>query len=292
MNFRILNYFLTVVHEKNITKAAEVLHITQPTLSRQLMQLEEELGVKLFDRSQHKFALTPSGQFLVQRAQEILDMVEKTTLDIQEQEENLSGNIILGAGEYYSTQVLAQIIGAFQKQYPAVTFELFTSTADMLLAKMEKGLIDAAILQAPVDTTNYDYIHLQEKETWGVLMRKDVPLAKKIAIKASDLSGLPIVLPVRLQVRSEIFNWLSGDIANMHFVGSCNLLANTAVLVEQNNYYAITIRPPLMNENRFVFRPLQPLLSGEILLVWRRSRQQSLTLQKFIDFAKCFLSIE
>lgn len=292
MNFRILNYFLTVVHEKNITRAAEVLHITQPTLSRQLMQLEEELGVKLFDRSQHKFALTPSGQFLVQRAQEILAMVEKTTLDIQEQEENLSGTIAIGAGEYYSTQTLAKIIGAFQKEYPAVSFDLFTGTADVLLAKLEKGLLDAAILQAPIDTTNYAHIRLREKETWGVLMRKDVPLAKKIAIKASDLSGLPIVLPVRLQVRSEIFNWLSGDIANMHFVGSCNLLANTAVLVEQNNCYALTIQPPLMNENRFVFRPLQPLLTSEILLVWRRDRQQSLTQQKFIEFAKCFLSIE
>ena len=101
--------------QKNITKAAEVLHITQPTLSRQLMQLEEDLGTKLFDRSQHKFALTPSGQFLVQRAQEILDMVEKTTLDIQDQEQNLSGSIAFGAGEYYATQTLAQLIGAFQR---------------------------------------------------------------------------------------------------------------------------------------------------------------------------------
>lgn len=167
MNFRILNYFLTVAHEKNITKAAEVLHITQPTLSRQLMQLEEDLGTKLFDRSRHNFALTPSGQFLVQRAQEILDMVEKTTLDIQDQEQNLSGSIAFGAGEYYATQTLAQLIGAFQKQYPAVTFDLFTATADTLLEKMEKGLIDIAILQAPVDTTNYEYIHLQKKGNLG-----------------------------------------------------------------------------------------------------------------------------
>lgn len=104
------------------------------------MQLEEDLGTKLFDRSQHKFALTPSGQFLVQRAQEILDMVEKTTLDIQDQEQNLSGRIAFGAGEYYATQTLAQLIGAFQRQYPAVTFDLFTATADTLLEKWKKGL--------------------------------------------------------------------------------------------------------------------------------------------------------
>lgn len=292
MNFRILNYFLTVAHEKNITKAAEVLHITQPNLSRQLMQLETALGVKLFDRDKHKFALTPSGQFLVERAREIMNMVEKTTLDIQEQEHNLAGSIAMGAGEYQATEVLAKLIGGFQKQYAAVSFELFTSSSDLLHDKLDKGLLDVAILQAPVDTTNYDYLRLPIRETWCVLMRKDAPLATRKAIKACELCGLPVILPVRLQVRSEIFNWLSGDIAKMHFVGNCNLLANTAVLVEQNNYYAITIRPPLMNENRFVFRPLQPALSGDILLVWRRDRQQSHTLQKFIDFAKCFLSIE
>lgn len=292
MNLRILNYFLTVVHEKNITKAAEILHITQPTLSRQLMQLETELDVKLFDRSQHKFTLTPSGQFLVERAREILNMVEKTTLDIQEQEHNLTGSIAIGAGEYNATEVLAKLMGSFQKQYPAVNFELFTSSADLLHDKLDKGLLDIAILQAPIDTTNYDYLRLPIKETWCVLMRSDSPLAAKNAVTASDLSGLPIILPARLQARSEIFNWLSGDIAKMRFVGSCNLLANTAVLIEQNDYYGICVKMPILDEKRFAFRPLKPVLHSEILLVWRRDRQQSLAMQKFIEFAKCFLSME
>ena len=199
MNFRILNYFLTVAHEKNITKAAEILHITQPTLSRQLMQLETALGVKLFDRDKHKFALTPSGQFLVERAREILNMVEKTTLDIQEQEHNLAGSIAMGAGEYQATEVLAKLIGGFQKQYAAVSFELFTSSADLLQDKLDKGLLDVAILQAPVDTTNYDYLRLPIRETWCVLMRSDAPLASKNAITASDLSGLPIISPTGTQ---------------------------------------------------------------------------------------------
>lgn len=292
MNLRILKYFLTVVHEKNITKAAEILHITQPTLSRQLMQLETELNVKLFERNQHKLTLTPSGHFLVERAKEILSMVEKTALDIQEQEHNLTGNIAIGAGEYQATEILSNLIGGFQKQCPAVSFDLFTSSADLLHDKLDKGLLDTAILQAPVDTTNYDYLRLPLKETWCVLMRSDSPLAFKDAIAPSDLSGLPLILPARLQVRSEIFNWLSGDIAKMHFVGSCNLLANTAVLVEQNFYYGICVKLPLLDEKRFAFRPLKPALHSEILLVWRRDRQQSLAMQKFIEFAKCFLSIE
>lgn len=292
MNLRILKYFLTVVHEKNITKAAEILHITQPTLSRQLMQLETELNVRLFERNQHKLTLTPSGHFLVERAREILSMVEKTALDIQEQEHNLTGNIAIGAGEYQATEILSKLIGGFQKQYAAVSFDLFTSSADLLHDKLDNGLLDTAILQAPVDTTNYDYLRLPLKETWCVLMRSDSPLAFKEAVTASDLSGLPLILPARLQVRSEIFNWLSGDIAKMRFVGSCNLLANTAVLVEQNYYYGICVKLPLLDEKRFTFRPLKPALHSEILLVWRRDRQHSLAMQKFIEFAKCFLSIE
>ncbi len=292
MNFRILKYFLTVVREKNITKAAEILHITQPTLSRQLMQLEEELDVKLFDRSQHKFALTPAGQFLVQRAQEILDMVEKTTLDIHEQEVNLSGSITFGAGELQTITILAKIIKAFQGKYPQVSFDLFTATSDIIRDKTEKGLIDIALLQEPIDTENYDYVRLQEKEVWGILMRSDAELAVKKFIIPKDLEAKPIVLPTRLQVRSEIFNWLSGDIAKMHFVGSCNLLGNTAALVQQNNYYAITIQTPLTENHAFAFRPLQPALTSNVVLAWRRGKQQSLALQKFIEFAKCFLSIE
>ena len=158
--------------------------------------------------------------------------------------------------------------------------------------KLDKGLLDVAILQAPVDTTNYDYLRLPIRETWCVLMRSDAPLASKNAITASDLSGLPIILPARLQARSEIFNWLSGDITKMRFIGNSNLLANTAVFVEQCGYYGISVQMPLLDEKRFTYRPLTPALYSDILLVWRRDRQQSLALQKFLQFAKCFLSIE
>lgn len=138
MNFRILNYFLTVVREGSITKAADVLHITQPTLSRQLMQLEDELGVKLIDRSKHKLSLTTSGYFLAQRASDIIELVEKTAMDIKDQEENISGNICIGAGEINSVHLLSDIIHAFQQKYPNITFELFTGTSDLIHHKTEK----------------------------------------------------------------------------------------------------------------------------------------------------------
>lgn len=286
MNFRILHYFLTVAHEQSITKAAELLHITQPTLSRQLMQLEEDLGVRLFEREQHRLKLTTAGSFLQQRGQEIIDLVEKTSFDIQTQEYNLSGRIVVGAGEYNSVRTLARLISSFQERFPEVKFDIFTGTADVIADKMQKGLIDIAVLQAPVDTSSFAYIRLHEKEELGILMRVDSPLRALPSLRASDLAGVPLIMPTRLQIRSEVLNWLSGDLANMNFLGTCNLLANAAILVEETGCCALVIRAPLMDENRFTFRPLQPPLISDVLLAWRRDTQQSRVLQKFIEHSR------
>lgn len=290
MNLRILIYFLTVAREKNLTRAADILHITQPTLSRQLAQLEDELGVKLFDRSQRRLTLSTAGKFLQQRGQEIIELVDKTTLDIQEQEINLKGNICFGAGEIKSVQLLADIIGAFQRQNPQVTFDLFTDTSDMIKNKMEKGLIDIAILQEPIDMVNYDFIRLPSIETFGVLMRADNPLSHKETVTAADLHGQSVLLPTRLQVRSDIINWLSGSIARIHLAGTCHLLGNLAILTARNNYCAITIEPPSM-DSQLCFRPLFPPLESRVMLAWKRGAQHSITMQKFIEFARCFLGI-
>lgn len=291
MNFRILKYFLTVAREQNITKAADILHITQPTLSRQLKQLEDDLGAVLFERNQNKMLLTEEGSLLVHRAQEILELVEKTKKDLRDQETNLSGNISFGAGEYHTVEILADIIKAFQDKYPAVTFDIFTSTADLLKEKMEKGLLDISLLQAPIDITDYNFLLLQEKEEWGVLMPADSPLSAKEAITPEELSHLPIILPKRLSVRNEVFNWLSGNITNMRFVGTCNLKGNTAILVSRNSYYAFTIKPSLLDNRAIRFRPLNPPLRSAMFLAWRRGSRLSLTTQKFIEFAQCFLGI-
>lgn len=292
MNLRILNYFLTVAQEQNITRAADILHITQPTLSRQLMQLEEDLGVALFERSSKKINLTPAGSLLVHRAKEIFAMIEKTEQELKDQETNLSGNIIFGAGEYYTVEILADMIKAFQDKYPAVTFDVFTSTADLLKEKMEKGLIDIALLQAPIDITNYNFLLLPQEEEWGILMPADSQLSSKETITPEDLSHLPVMPPMRLSVRNKVFNWLSGNIANMKFVGTCNLKGNATVLVLRGRYYAFTIRPPILNTDLLCFRPLNPPLTSEMYLAWRRGSKFSLTAQKFIEFAQCFLGMK
>lgn len=292
MNLRILNYFLTVAQEQNITRAADILHITQPTLSRQLVQLEKDLGAALFERDTKKLKLTPAGNLLVHRGKEIIAMIEKTEQELKDQETNLSGNISFGAGEYRTVEVLADMIKAFQDKYPAVTFDIFTSTADVLKEKMEKGLIDISLLQAPVDITNYNFLLLPQAEQWGILMPADSPLSAKKAIAPEDLSHLPVMPPTRLSARNKVFNWLSGNVANMRFVGTCNLKGNAIIIVLRSGYYAFTIEPSVLNTDKLCFRPLDPPLVSEMYLAWRRGSNFSLTVQKFIEFASCFLGMK
>lgn len=292
MNLRILTYFLAVAREQNITKAADILHITQPTLSRQLMQLESELGVQLFERRQNKIILTPAGNLLVHRGKDILEMVEKTELEIKDTDTNLSGNICFGAGELNAIEVLADIINAFQQKYPAVTFDIFTNTTDIMQERMEKGLIDISLAVEPIDMVNYEFITLPKKEIMGIYMRADSPLAGKDKIAVTDLIGKPLLLPSRLQVRSQILNWLSGNIAQMNIVGTCNLVGNAVMLVERNDYYSVGVCYMPVLESRVCFRPLYPSLENRVFLTWRKGVNQSQTVKKFIQFAQCFLSME
>ena len=292
MNLHVLGYFLTVAREQNITKAAEILHITQPTLSRQLVQLEEELGVQLFDRTQRKLTLTPAGNLLVHRGKDIMEMVDKAETEIRDTDTNLNGNISFGAGELNAVNVLADIIAAFQKQYPGVTFDIFTNTTDIMQERMEKGLLDISLAVEPIDVTNYDYIEMPQKEIMGIYMRKDSPLAAKQKISIKDLEGMPLILPTRLQVRSQILNWLSGHIAQVRIVGTINLVSNKAMIVERNNCYGIGVFYPPVLDGNVCFRPMYPAVENRVYLTWRKGMPQSPTVQKFIQFAREYFRTE
>lgn len=210
MEIRVLRYFLTVVREEGINRAAEVLHITQPTLSRQLSQLEEEIGVKLFHRGARKITLTNEGILLRRRAEEILALVDRTEQELVEQDELVEGRIVIGGGELAAMQELPEIMGAFREKYPLVTFDIFTGNADLVKEQMEKGLIDIGVLLEPIDMEKFDFIRLKGKEQWVVLMRPDDPLAEKESIRAKDLENAPLILPRRTNVQNELVNWL-GD---------------------------------------------------------------------------------
>ena len=206
MELRLLEYFLTVVREENISKAAEVLHVTQPTLSRQMKELEDELGTTLFIRGK-RLTLTDAGVMLRRRAEEVVLLMQKIDSEFREQEE-ISGVVSVGSGGLKAAEILPELIGHFRERYPLVSFELHTGTADHVKERLEHGLLDFGILLEPVDIEKFDYLRLPAKETWGLLMSADHPLAREKSITRKQLKGQPLVVTSRTALRGEIEEWL------------------------------------------------------------------------------------
>ena len=194
MELRVLNYFLMAAREENITKAAQLLHVTQPTLSRQLMQLEEELGVKLFQRSNHCIVLTEEGMLLKRRAQELISLAEKTRQDLMQKDTELTGEISIGCGELQSVDFLAKLLARFQTENPLVQINIFSGNADSIKERIENGLLDMGLLPEPVDMTKYAFLHVPQRETWGVPVHKDSELAEKQAVSPPDLLNAPLMI--------------------------------------------------------------------------------------------------
>lgn len=293
MEIRVLRYFLTVVREESITKASEVLHITQPTLSRQLSQMEEEVGVKLFERGPRKITLTNEGILLRRRAEEILQLVDKTQKELIEQDELVEGKVSIGCGEIAAVQLLPELFKEFREKYPRVSFDIFTATADLVKEQMDKGLLDVGLLLEPVDMEKYDFIRLATKENWVVLMRPDDPLSQKDCVTAKDLSALPLILPRRMSVQSELASWFGDYYEGLNVVFTSNLSTNGAVMVSNGLAYSLVIEGavPFWNQTEIVYRPLSPVLTATSVLAWKRGQPFGLAATKFIEYAKCFLSM-
>ena len=293
MEIRVLRYFLAVVREEGINRAAEVLHITQPTLSRQLSQLEEEVGVKLFHRGAKKITLTNEGILLRRRAEEILALVDRTEQELTEQDELVEGRVVIGGGELAAMQELPEIIGSFREKYPLVTFDIFTGNADLVKEQMEKGLIDIGVLLEPIDMEKFDFIRLKGKEQWVVLMRPDDPLAEKGSISAKDLENAPLILPRRTNVQNELTNWLGDSFQESQVLFTSNLSTNAALMVQKRLAYSLVIEGsvPFWNQEKITFRPLSPQLTANSVLAWKKQQPFSLAATKFIEHMKCLLSI-
>lgn len=294
MEIRVLRYFLTVVQEESITRAAEVLHITQPTLSRQLAQLEDEVGARLFERGARKITLTNEGVFLRHRAEEILELVDCTERELALNREQTEGTVNVGCGELASVRVLAELFRNFQQMYPRVDFFLYTGSADLVKERMDKGLIDVGLLIEPVELERYEFVRLRGRERWGVLMRADAPLAAKKAVTAADLEGLPLIFPHRSSVRSELASWFGESYARARVVLTGNLRANNVAMVENGLGYALGIEDfhDLRDEGAVVRRPLSPELSTTVVLAWRRQQAFGDAAQKFIRYAREFLTAD
>lgn len=288
MELRVLKYFLMVAREENITRAAQLLHVTQPTLSRQLMQLEEELGVSLFRRSNHNIILTEDGMLLKRRAQEIVDLAEKTRRDLAQREKDIAGEISVGSGEAQSVACFGKILAAFREKHPLVRYQMFSGNADNIKDRIESGLLDMGLLMEPVDIGKYEFVRMPVREEWGVLVREDSPLAAQEAVTPGDLVGIPLMMSGRALVRNELANWFGDAYERLDILMSYNLLYNVAVLVQQGIGAALCLRLDSRYDHlRFV--PLSPRLEIGSVLAWKKNQIYSPATSAFIEFAKAYL---
>ena len=276
MEIRVLKYFLAVAREGSITGAANSLHLTQPTLTRQLQELEKELKQKLLVRGKHKITLTPEGMILRKRAEEIVDMVEKTEAEFLSISETISGDIYIGGGESDCMKHIAQIIKEIQDDYPEIKFHIFSGNAEDVTEKLDKGLLDFGVLIQPVDLSKYDNIPLPDKDIWGVVMRKDNPLAKKKYIELEDLKGVPLInsrqAMRKTAGRNEFIEWFEGEFENMNTVATINLVYNATVMVKAGIGCAVTLDKLVdtSQESLLCFRPLKPKLESGLDIVWKK----------------------
>lgn len=278
MEFRVIRYFLAVAREENITKAAEKLHLTQPTLSRQLRELEEELGTELFVRGKRRTTLTEAGILFKTRAEEIMSLEERTRNEFAHLGEAVAGDVYIGCGETEAMRDVIKALAPVLRQYTDVHLHLLRGNTRQSLDYMDKGLLDFALLCRSIPPENYHYIQLPYRDTWGLLMKKDNPLAEKPGIRAVDLRNEPVIVPAQLASNNEIQRWM-GDYSSLHVSATCNLAYNAAFLVEQGMGSMITYDGlvPCGTEFRpdLVFRPLIPALHCGNFFVWKKEHTLS-----------------
>ncbi|ATO45848.1 hypothetical protein C5L30_002344 [Companilactobacillus farciminis] len=285
MELRALNYFYVVANESNITKAAETLHVTQPTLSRQIKQLEDELGTKLFARGQHGITLTNDGRLLRHRAADILGLVEKTELEISRNDQFISGEIRLGCGELKSMNQLATSMSEFRHLYPEVSFHMHTGAASEIKDRLHQGLLDVGLLMNPTDLGDYNSLELNEQEKIGVLIAEDSPLANLDEIHAKDLENVPLIMMNQLMVRNSVINWLGDFYSSSNVVATYNLLYNAALLARTGAGVAFGLSLDSHFEG-VVFKPVAQEIKSKSFLVWEKQRQLSSTANAFIEHVR------
>ena len=269
MELRVLKYFLAVAREENITKAVALLHLTQPTLSRQLMQLEEELRVQLFRRSRYHIELTEDGMLLRRRAQELVDLAEKTTREFTMRETELMGEIAIGAGETRSMSFLSRAMVSFRERYPKVTFRIFSATADDVKERLDTGLLDMGLLTEPVDVGRYAFCRMKERDRWGVLVRLDSPLAGLDSVTPDDLEQVPLIISGRERVQRELANWFGDRWERLQIAASFNLILNAANMVRYGVGTALSFDLNFsFDDLRFI--PLSPTMDTGTVLVWKK----------------------
>lgn len=294
MELRVLNYFLAVAREQSISAAAESLHLSQPTLSTQLKALEQELGKQLLIRGtkgSRKVLLTEEGMILRKRAEEILSLVHRTENEITCAEETIVGDVYIGAGETDIVRCFARVAKQMQQRYPDIRFHISSGNAEYVIEYLDKGLIDFGLLFGGVDSQKYEAMPLSVRDRWGVLMRRDAPLAQKEAVTPQDLWDKPLIVSHQRSNDEVLSQWLQKEISKLHVVATYNLVFNASLLVDEGLGYALCL-DKLINTrgSSLCFRPLSPQLTAPASIVWKRYQVFSKAAEKFLQQLQALLS--
>ena len=284
MDIRVLQYFLAVAREESITRAAETLHMTQPPLSRQLKDLENEIGKQLLIRGSKKITLTEDGMLLRKRAEEIVALAEKTKAELSASEEIINGDVYIGSGETDAVSTIAEAAKDLQRRYPFIRYHIYSGDSQHVTERLDKGLIDFGLLVEPFDVAKYDYIRLPVKDIWGVLMPAECPLAQKKSVCAEDLWDKPLIISHQAAFGGELSAWLSKDLSQLNVAVFYDLLYNASKFVKSGFGYAIAL-DKLINtagESGLCFKPLSPILEASLCIVWKRYQVFSKAAEKFL----------
>lgn len=297
MELRVLQYFLAVAREQSISRAAESLHLSQPTLSTQLKHLEEELGKTLMIRGtkgSRKIVLTEEGMILRKRAEEILVLVRKTENEITLSDDSVVGDVYIGAGETDMIRLVARTAQAMNEEYPDIHYHISSGNTAFVMEQLDKGLIDFGILYDSVDLSKYDSVKIPESDVWGVLMRRDAPLASKEVITPEDLWDKPLILSQQENQKSELAVWMRHDLSKLNVVATYNLIFNGSLFVDEGMGYAVCF-DKLINvsgDSTLCFRPLSPELKAAPYLVWKKYQIFSKASEKFMEYFLKYLKKE
>lgn len=287
MDIRVLRYFLAVAREQSFSTAAERLFLSQPTLSRQLRELEEELGKVLFIRSNKGVTLTEEGMILRKRAEEIVELMEKTEQEVRQSNDNVSGTVYIGAGETYAIKLIADTAHHLKADYPDIRYSFFSGNGTDVMEKLERGLLDFGLVFGNADRTKYEAIEIPLHDTWGVLMRRDEPLAQKESVTIADISGLNLMIPRQSNHSTMLSELIAEQAHDAKIIAEYNLIYNASVMVNEGIGCAIAL-DKLINvsgDSRLCFRPFTPRMEAICYFIWKRypvfTKAASTFLQQF-----------
>ncbi len=285
MEIRTLRYFLAVAREENMTRAAEILHVTQPTLSKQLKSLEDELGKKLFTRRSFSIRLTDEGMLLRDRAEDLIQLADKIEQEFVSLDDITGGELYLGLAESYQIRYLAKTIKAFKEQYPSLHYHITSGDTEQIADKLDNGLLDFLVLAELPDNTKYEYLAFPEHDIWGLIIPADDPLAEKNVIRVSDLKGLPLFSSDQAW-ENEIKAWAGTDYPSLTLEGSFRLAYNGSVFVRERLGYLLTFQHLVDTSegSGLVFRPLFPELETKLYIAWKRYQTFTPIAERFLYF--------